>query len=365
MKQNLILVGVISAYLFAMTGLSLFGKTESYSDSERRLLAEFPELSLVTLMDGSFMQDFETYQADHFPARDSFRAVKSFSELMVFGKLDNNDLYLDNGNIAKLDPAVNPSMLAHASERFQFLYDSYLADGEGDLYFSIVPDKHYYLAKENGYLCADYEELIRTMRENTPYLEYIDITGLLGIEDYYATDTHWRQENIVDVAQYLGAQMGVTLQGEYTENRLEAPFYGVYYGQLALPVKPDTLTYLTNDMLSQCTVTSYATGVPKESVLYNMEKAAGKDPYELFLSGSEPLLVIENPNAVTDKELIVFRDSFGSSLIPLLAEGYASITVVDIRYVQSAMLGQLIDFSDQDVLFLYSTLLLNNSLSLK
>ena len=99
--------------------------------------------------------------------------------------------------------------------------------------------------------------------------------------------------------------------------------------------------------------------------MYDMEKAGGKDPYEMFLSGTRAVLTVENPQAVTEKELIVFRDSFGSSLVPLLMEGYQKITVLDIRYVNSSMLGQFVEFGGQDVLFLYSTMLLNNSLALK
>ena len=92
---------------------------------------------------------------------------------------------------------------------------------------------------------------------------------------------------------------------------------------------------------------------------------AGKDPYDLFLSGELSKVVIENPNAKTDKELVVFRDSYGRSLIPLLADDYAKITVVDIRYAHPMMLLADVNFEDQDVLFLYSTLVLNNSSELK
>ena len=64
-------------------------------------------------------------------------------------------------------------------------------------------------------------------------------------------------------------------------------------------------------------------------------------------------------------ELIVFRDSFGSSLIPLLAEEYEKITLVDIRYISSSLLGEFISFDGQQVLFLYSSLLLNSSMGMK
>ena len=77
------------------------------------------------------------------------------------------------------------------------------------------------------------------------------------------------------------------------------------------------------------------------------------------------VITIENPSAATDKELIVFRDSFGSSLSPLLVEGYAKVTVVDIRYISPVLLGNFIEFHGQDVLFIYSSLVLNNSSTIK
>ena len=39
----------------------------------------------------------------------------------------------------------------------------------------------------------------------------------------------------------------------------------------------------------------------------------------------------------------------------------SKITLVDIRYISPAYLGRFIEFDGQDVLFLYSTLVLNNS----
>jgi len=51
--------------------------------------------------------------------------------------------------------------------------------------------------------------------------------------------------------------------------------------------------------------------------------------------------------------------------LPLLAESYAKITLIDIRYLPSAMVGNYVTFTNQDVLFLYSTSVLNNSITLK
>ena len=99
--------------------------------------------------------------------------------------------------------------------------------------------------------------------------------------------------------------------------------------------------------------------------MYDFIKGDGKDPYELFLSGSLSYITIENPAVQTDRELVIFRDSFGSAIAPLLATGYQKITLLDVRYLSSYSLPSLIDFKNQDVLFLYSTSVLNHSETLK
>ena len=52
-------------------------------------------------------------------------------------------------------------------------------------------------------------------------------------------------------------------------------------------------------------------------------------------------------------------------MIPLLLADYKTVTVVDIRYIQMVLLDRFIDFRGQDVLLLYSTLVLNNSETIK
>ena len=48
-----------------------------------------------------------------------------------------------------------------------------------------------------------------------------------------------------------------------------------------------------------------------------------------------------------------------------MVEGYKKITVIDIRYISSKILNKYIDFNDQDVLFMYSILTINNSFSIR
>ena len=365
--KNIVLVCFMAIFLLGMAAWCVTKAPTEYSESERRVLAVFPEITAESLADTSFMKNFETYTQDQFPLRETFRSIKALTAMYALGQKDNNDLYYVDGHLGKLEYPLNQEMLDHAADRFGYIYNTYLNNTDTKLYFSIVPDKNYFLAETNGYLHLDYNALTSYMQEKTDYMEYIDIFPLLTIDDYYTTDSHWRQEEIGHVADHLLGAMGAESTGgtDYTVNELDAPFYGVYHGQSALHVKPDTIRYLTSDVLEQCIVTLNDSGMPEAGELYDMEAAHGKDPYEMFTGGSCAIVTVENPMAQTDKELVIFRDSFAGSLTPLLVEEYAKITLVDIRYVQSDMLSFFLTFDDQDVLFLYSASLLNNSLGLK
>lgn len=352
-------------YLVGMFFACVFISKQSYSSSERRELQQMPKLSWESVWDGSFMEQFDRYTLDQFPIREAFRGIKANAELGLFGKKTTNGYYVVNGSISKIDYPLNEQMLDHAINRFDYLYENYLEPNEIEPYIVMVPDKNYYLAKENGYLALDYEYLFDYVLAKASYMTNIDVTNLLCAEDYYQTDTHWRQEKIIDVADEIAQNMGTVISTDFKMNTLENPFYGVHYYQSALGAVPDEICYLSNEILDQCIVTYYDDGTAQIGDMYNMKKAAGNDAYEMFLSGSTPVATIENPNANNHKKLIIFRDSFGSSIAPLLASGYEKITVVDIRYVQSMYVGQFVDFSDSEVLFLYSTMLLNNSGALR
>ncbi len=334
-----------------------------YSVTERRKLEQFPKFTMETVGSGKFMTSFEDYTLDQFPMRDSFRSLKAWVSRNLLGKADNNDIYVADGYAVKMEYPLKEVSIKNAGARFRKLYEKYLKDSGGNIYLSLIPDKNYFFAEESHHLSMDYEKFFSMMRDEMPYAKYIDITQLLSAEDYYKTDVHWCQENIVDVAKKIGGEMGITLSGEYELKTLEKDFYGVYFGQSALNLPGESLVYLTNDQIEQFTVFNYENN--QKNGVYDLKKAEGNDLYEIFLSGPVSLLKIENPNAATEKELVVFRDSFGSSLIPLLAEGYKSIVLVDIRYIQSDFLSNFVDFTGKDVLFLYSSVVLNNSETFK
>lgn len=363
-RKNITVAIAFIVYFSIFTLLLIFHKPNEISQSERRRLAQLPELSMENIVSLKYMDEFDKYTLDQFPFRDTFRQMKAVTQFSVFHKKDNNGIYIVDNTVSKIEYPLKESSVINAANKFKDLYDTYLSGKDVSVYYSIIPDKNYFIANSNGYPSMDYERLVSLMKKNLDSMKYIDIFDCLSIEDYYSTDTHWRQEKLNKVVEQLSKELGVfeKLTGKYKVNKVNS-FYGVYYGQAALPMEADDIYYLTNDVTNSCKVYNYETN--KYSDIYDLEKMKGNDSYELFLSGAVPLLAIENPNAETNKELVIFRDSFASSITPLLVEAYSKITLIDIRYIKSDYLENFITFDNQDVLFLYSTLVINNSTMLK
>ena len=369
--KNIVNCVVFGILIFGFALLFLFMPKPEFLDRERRPAAAFPTLDMESIMkDGlqygdSFMKQFDdNYTPDNFPFRDFFRNLKSNVNTYIFNKSDKDGVYVVDGVAAEMQEKIDEDSIKHAAEKLAFIYDKFLKSKGIKPYMSIIPDKGYFLSEANGYLSMDYSEFIEQMLSNVEFVEYIDITGKLTVEDYYSSDTHWRQEQLVDVAETIVNAMGGNYNSTFEKKELDVDFYGVYAGRSPKPLDPETIYYLTNGNLENVKVIDWEHG-GKEISLYDMEKAHGKDAYDMFLSGELSKVTIENPNAKTDRELVVFRDSYGRSLLPLMVEDYAKITIIDIRYQIPQVLLMGVNFDNADVLFLYSTLILNNSSELK
>ena len=364
-KMNFRTIGMTAVVLLwaILTAFAWFAPAKDISEAERRPLEQMPEITVDAVLSGSFMEDCEAYSLDQFPLRDAFRRIKSLFHFYVLNQSDSNDIYLAEGFAVKQEYPLNPESLNHAAERFNYLYEKYLR--ESNVHFAVIPDKGQYLAQSSGHLTLHFGKLNTILLNQMPWATPISLYDSLDAQDYYRTDIHWRQENLFEAASAICETLGIAAPDpeDYTLTALDRPFYGVYYGQAALPMEPETMYLLECDLLKDCRVYDYESGGYTQ--VYNMDKLTSRDLYDVFLSGSRSLLTIENPHAATDRELILFRDSFGSALAPLLVQGYTKVTLVDIRYIQIDVLDRFLEFGGQDVLLLYSTSVLNNSQTIK
>ena len=354
---------IVVTIIFLFTVISLFlinviKEDTDISVAERRKLATMPELTTKSLFDGTYFKKFDSYVTDQFVERDAFRKVKIDIELSTKGEYNNLYLY-DDYIIEEIFP-LNSNSINNLTSKINYIKDTYLNDNS-NIYYTIIPDKNYFVNKGN--LKLDYNKLQDMMKSNLTNLNYINIFDKLTLDNYYKTDTHWKEEDLFNVANTIANQMNFDITNNNNVVNTITTFKGSYAGRLSVTKDIDTIKTISNPSTLNSSVYNYET--KKYTDIYDYTKINSLDKYDIYLSGAVPIIDIINNNSSSDKELIVFRDSYGSSLIPLLIEGYKKITVIDIRYISSKILNKYIDFNDQDVLFMYSILTINNSFSIR
>ena len=347
-------------FLFTIIALFLINIIKEDTDisvAERRKLATMPELTTKSLFDGTYFKKFDSYVTDQFVERDAFRKIKIDIELSTKGEYNNLYLY-DDYIIEEIFP-LNSNSINNLTNTINYIKDTYL-NNNSNIYYTIIPDKNYFV--NNGNLKLDYNKLQDMMKNNLSNINYINIFDKLTLDNYYKTDTHWKEEDLFNVANTIANQMNFDITNNNVVNTITT-FKGSYAGRLSVTKDIDTIKTISNPSTLNSSVYNYET--KKYTDIYDYTKINSLDKYDIYLSGAVPIIDITNNNTSSDKELIVFRDSYGSSLIPLLIEGYKKITVIDIRYISSKILNKYIDFNDQDVLFMYSILTINNSFSIR
>lgn len=357
--------------LFIVGGfiLQLAAPDRDISYEERRHLVKFPEVTRSSVFEGRWSKNFDKYVADQFTGRAALRGLKNGTELFVFRKEDVNGIYAKDGGLyANAEPSEK------AVDKFAKKLAS-VAETMPEsvhIYCAVIPDKSA-LIDAGSHLVYDtpsvYAALSSAFGENGTAMTPVYFDGLLTENDFYRTDIHWRQEKLWPVTERLSEVMrfagaaDIEAVKEQLSPKSYAPFYGAYYGQFALPVTPDTLEYLTGEALEAVEVTDRTNGA-KLSV-YAQDRLGGIDSYDVFLHGAMPCIELENSESLSDRELILFRDSYGSALAPLLAPFYKKITMIDLRYMPAEMISDFVTYDRQDILFLYSTMLANQDGILK
>lgn len=359
--KNKILSILFVSIIFSLSIISIILPDTRISKIERRYLTHFPALNIKTIFNGDFFEEFNTYTVEQFPFREIFIKIKGLATNKLFLKKEENGVFIKDGTFFEISPSIDDKSIEHFLKIVTKMKNGF---SNGNIYYSIIPDKNYYLEEKIPKI--NYQELVKTINKNLQDLIYIDIFEELSLESYYKTDIHWRQEKIDKVVKTLALHMNLEPINIKYNTLTYSDFYGALYGKIPNNEKPDTIKYLIDENIINTKVFDYEKNqyykVYEEANLNNI------DSYDIFLGGAKALLVMENKNSKTDKELVIFRDSFGSSLAPLLLPYYKKITLIDLRYINSDYLinNNLIDFNNnQDILFIYGIPIINNSFTLK
>ena len=360
MKNKILSISFI-IIIFSLSIISIILPDKDISETERRYLMHFPTLNIKTIFNGDFFEEFNTYTVEQFPFREIFIKIKGLATNKLFLKKEENGVFIKDGNFFEISSSINDKSIDYFLELVTKIKNNFSSE---NIYYSIIPDKNYYTKEEIPKI--NYNELVETINQNLQDITYINIFNKLSLDSYYKTDIHWKQEKIGEVVKTIALHMNnEPIDIKYNKLTYDN-FYGALYGKIPNNEKPDTITYLIDENTINTKVFDYEKN--QYYKVYEEQNLKNIDSYDIFLGGAKALLIMENKNSKTDKELVIFRDSFGSSLAPLLLPYYKRITLVDLRYINSDYIinNNLIDFNNnQDILFIYGIPIINNSFTLK
>lgn len=275
-------------------------------------------------------------------------------------EINKEGIYAVDGHYFKSISSLDEKSVLKAATYLNSIKETYLTD-KNKVFYAVIPDKTYY-DKSSSYDKLDYDKMITILNENIKDIEYIKLKDLLSLDDFYKTDNHWRQESIFDIANRIGEKLNFKINANNFEKKSYNGFKGMYSKYVTDTKFKEELFYHTNSSTTNATVDNYQN---KFTSVYDTDRLATDISYDVFLSGATPFLTITNSSANSEKELVIFRDSYTSSLAPLLVSEYSKITLIDTRYMASSLIKDFIEFDNQDVLFLYSSAVINNSAMLK
>ncbi len=337
----------------------LLKKDVVFSESENRILASKPELTKEALLDGTYMQDYETYVNDQFVGRENWITIKTGTDMLLQKKVINGvylgkDDYLIEQHEAEgfKEDKIRKRMLSLQKIIREYPQTKVMLVPTAD---NILTDKMPAFAP-----FYDQQELLELAKSMVGQEHVIDVFSTLkehadeGI--YYRTDHHW-----TTLGAYYGYREFARAYRLPARNYLKLEskvvtedFLGTLHSKVNMPMKGETIEMFPATLEKNYTITYDET--KKTDSFYTDSYLEGKNKYGYFLDDNHGLVEIER-ESFSSKELFVIKDSYANSMIPMLAHHYKRIYVVDLRYFN----GKLLDFmkecdstGEMDVLVLYN-----------
>ena len=330
-------------FIGGMFLLSLILPDRDRSETENRVLAQWPEFSWETLKSGEFTDGVEEYIADQFPFRDGWTGLKSRLEQLI-GKKEFNDVYLVGDTLIS---KVEKPDSALVDKNFGYI-NTMAGKTEANVHLGLIPSAAEIWRDRLPEGAYSWDQTILLEMAEKTGLNTVDILSALrehaGEQIFYRTDHHWTSlgayYGYVAIMESLGKGEEVLPMDSFTPETVSEDFNGTLYSSSGIHwLKPDTIEYYVID--DAITVENGLTG--EIGGLYVESKLTEKDKYSSFMGGNNPLYIIRNPNAATDKKLLVVRDSYTDSLAPFLSQTYSEIHLIDLRYyrISVAMYAQM------------------------
>ncbi len=331
-KISDILTVFISLAIIFTFGIAILIKPQkSFSETENRVLAQFPKANFDNIINGKFFLRLGDFYSDQFPFRESFTTIKANSERFLLKQENNGIIFGKDGYlIARGDREKNifQNNLVHLQELSK--------NHEVNIFVS--PRAIDVLSDKLPRLCdVSIEERTNTdIKAHLPSCITISNTIKRASQNgeyvWYKTDHHWTTDGAYLAYLRLASELDFV---PYSANEFERvtvsdTFLGTSFSKSGLrSAEYDSITLYRYDGDDEICIYNEETDT-EEKGFYDFSKLEEKDKYLIFLGGNYSRIQIRAKDTPRPS-LLLIKDSFANSVIPFLARHF-DLDVVDPRY---------------------------------
>lgn len=358
-----LLLGFFSLYGF-------FVPDRQMSENENRALADKPQLTLSSVANGSFMEDFEAYLADQFPFRDEAIYLKSFFERLL-GKSKENGVYIGKNGFLFEEPTV------YNQQKWKTLTTSvnnfYEKNSKLKTVFTIVPNSSFVYGEylPDGLVLPDQSKQITyfysKLKKGIVTVDAVSALNKAKAENdvFYKTDHHWTTRGAYSVFLEIADKLKLDTKNQsFDFYNVSNDFEGTLKAKSTFTASVDSVEICVPHKMWGNYYIEISGDTKKYSSCFFENELAEKNKYEVFLGGNYARLTITT-SLLQGRKLVVIKDSFANCLIPMLTPYFSKIVVIDPRYMTESVNKVLQEDDFTDLLFLYNanTLFADSSLA--
>lgn len=360
---------ILSLFLVLIVNLLLPDKEQS--EEENRVLETLPAPSLTSVLNGDFMEQWESYMSDQFAGRNLWRSLKVGLDRLGGSRMENG-VYIGRDGQLLEDIAVPDNELFTANINAVKSFANTYSDIPATV--MLIPDAACILSDSlPAFASVEDQRQMFSMVERGlgDSVKWVDAYSTLNKHKaeklYYKTDHHWTTQGAFYVFQEAAASLGIEedVSDDYVSYTVTDSFNGVLASKsgVGLDEKEQIDIYVPTEG-DDDVVVNYVDEGKKRTSLYDSSKLETRDKYGVFFGGNTSVMDIRTVST-SHKRLLVVKDSFADCFIPFLTPYYREIVVVDPRYYSGTMTDIMDTYRITDILILYSgnTFMTDNNIS--
>ena len=354
--------------------MTLSKEPQAYSDVEKRVLADRPDVSLTTLSDASFMKKFETYFTDQFYKRIGISTYYYQFQLALHKPMIHNTMVGDNGFLTFLYKTTDATKRA-ASEAIDEVNNLYriAEDNEIDLYVVINPSKTNAL----DHLFESRLSEVSSNQLKTDFLNNIDpaipvIDNTVYFEEavsdterealFFKTDHHWNYKGGYLAYRHILHtlhQADERIPDALTESTLEIACPSVPNAQFDGTDNRHLLNAVKNPNETTCAHTlPHVENLFEQFYFYDNKDRYSEDlskllkvgidfpvvTYGFMTTGDYSEIFFKPKNPPNDLKVLIVKDSYMNVMVPQIAAHFGETRILDMRHYKD---GSVADYALQ------------------